>query len=296
MQDNFDDLEVKRGDYTEQSQYAHFNKARLYSGVVDKWKEYGNNQKTIVFNVNIEHAEKQTAEFNRAGVESYCITSKTKTKEREKILADFTAGAFQVLNNCGILTTGYDEPSIKVVIVNRKTKSLPLWLQCVGRGSRTYPGKESFLLLDFGQNHNEHGLWSTERTWTIEQPKKKKKEQAAPVKDCPGCGAMLYANTRLCPYCNMTMELKAIYNEKTGVMVEVLPSSIKGRKLSSLSINELIKVQKLGEVKAAMVWRVVRSHGVGAVKQYAKAAGYSNGWVYRQQKEINNCTFYDKII
>lgn len=76
MQDDFSDLEVKGGEYTEQSQWTHFNDRKLYAGVVDQWKLRANGKKTIVFNVNIEHAQKMTAEFREAGVVSECITSK----------------------------------------------------------------------------------------------------------------------------------------------------------------------------------------------------------------------------
>ena len=130
MQDDFSDLEVKRGEYTDASQFNHFNKRKLYSGVIDNWNKYAVGKKTIVFNVNIEHSIQMTNEFNDAGILSECITSKTPKEERKRILKAFSDGLIPVLNNCGILTTGYDEPTIECVIMNRKTKSLPLWLQC----------------------------------------------------------------------------------------------------------------------------------------------------------------------
>ncbi|MFK5283892.1 helicase-related protein, partial [Lacticaseibacillus paracasei] len=78
------------------------------------------------------------------------------SEDRKKILSRFKNGEFLVLNNCGILTTGYDEPTIEVIIVNRATMSLPLWLQMCGRGSRIFPNKKNFMVLDFGKNHDRH--------------------------------------------------------------------------------------------------------------------------------------------
>ena len=127
MQDDFSDLKTNRGEYTDESLFNHFAKKSLYSGVIENWRKYAKGKKTIVFNVNIEHTEQMNREFKEAGIMSECITSKTDPLERDRILSAFSDGLFPVLNNCGILTTGYDEPSIECVIMNRKTKSLPLW-------------------------------------------------------------------------------------------------------------------------------------------------------------------------
>ena len=297
MQDDFSDLEVKRGEYTESSQFMHFNKRKLYSGVIENWKKYAEGRKTIVFNVNIEHSEQMTAQFNEAGILSECITSKTPKEERKRILKAFSDGLIPVLNNCGILTTGYDEPSIECVIMNRKTKSLPLFLQCCGRGSRLYPGKKEFIVLDFGENHNEHGMWEEPRTWELKPPKKKKK-QAAPVKHCPDCDAMLHAPIMKCKFCGHIFE-KEEAPMIEGKMVEVKPHTpdyLKDRKISSLDMDELINLQDAKKYKPTFIWRVIRSRGKQYIIDYAARKGYSSGWVQRQIKEMNNSQFKDYIL
>jgi len=75
MVDDFSDLEEKRGEFTDQSLFTHFNKTSLYSGVVQEWKQRTPDSKTIVFNVNIKHAEQMTEEFRKNGIESHCISS-----------------------------------------------------------------------------------------------------------------------------------------------------------------------------------------------------------------------------
>jgi len=82
MQDDFSDLETKAGEYTEQSQWSHFNDRKLYAGVVDEWTNRCLGKKTIVFNVNIEHAVQMCDEFRKAGIISEVITSKTPKLER----------------------------------------------------------------------------------------------------------------------------------------------------------------------------------------------------------------------
>jgi superfamily II DNA or RNA helicase len=238
------------------------------------------------------------AEFKAAGITSECITSKTKPEDRKRILAAFSDGLFPVLNNCGILTTGYDEPSIECVIMNRKTKSLPLWLQCCGRGSRIFPGKSEFIVLDFGQNHNEHGLWSEPREWKLEQPKKRKKLQAAPVKDCPECYAMIAASARKCSFCGYTFS-ETQKDLEEGVMVEVKPKApekLKGKFIATCTVDELIELQKSKRYKAAFIWRVVRAQGRDKLTEYSNKMKYSKGWLFRQINDIEGTTFKNILI
>jgi superfamily II DNA or RNA helicase len=288
MVDDFSDLSVQNGEYTETSQFSHFNKRVLYAGVVEQYQKRTPGRKCIVFNVNIEHAQKMTEEFRSAGIVSECITSKTPKAERERILSAFSAGLFPVLNNCGILTTGYDEPSIEVVIMNRKTKSLPLWLQCCGRGSRIYPNKTHFTVLDFGMNHDEHGLWSEPRAWSLTEKKKKKRTdiQASPVRTCPKCEAMLPARAPKCEYCGHEFP-KPEAEIKEGVMIEVksrTPDHLKGKRIEDMSPAELVELQKSKRFATKFIWRIARQQSDEFLKEYASLAGYSWGWRHKQKE------------
>lgn len=286
MVDDFTDLKTARGEYTNKSLWQHYDKRKLYDGVVTEWLERAASKKTIVFCVNIEHTIETCGTFNRAGITSYYITSKTSRADREALLEDFAAGAFPVLVNCGILTTGYDEPSIECVIVNRKTKSLSLWLQMVGRGSRSYPGKKYFTLLDFGQNHDEHGRWDQPRTWELKKPGARK-EQPAPVKDCPKCDAMLFASATTCNVCGHVFPLPEPDQLATGVMVEVgtaalapsgVPLHLVGRWIHDLDYSALIELQKSKRYKAAFIWNLVKLRPWREQNDYLREMGYTKWW------------------
>jgi superfamily II DNA or RNA helicase len=285
MQDDFSDLQVKAGEFTSESLDMHFNQTKLYDGVIENWQKYALNKKTICFNVSIKHTIAMYEAFINAGISAEYITSKTPKLERERILKAFTNGAFMVLNNCGILTTGYDEPSIECVIMNRATKSLPLWLQCVGRGSRLYQNKKEFVLLDFGGNHTRLGMWNEPRTWSLKEKKKRKSNEVTPVKSCPNCEGIVFASARICRYC----EYKFPIDEKElaqGIMVEVIPTHLKGKRISELDLNELIELQQTKKYKASYIWRVVRNKDM--IEEYAEIMQYSSGWVWRQQQEQKN--------
>ncbi len=289
MQEDLSDLKVKGGEYTDDSLYNHFNKRKMYTGVVDEWVKRCGGEKTIVFNVNIEHAEQMHQDFLSRGIQSEVVTSKTPKEERRRILAAFKAGLVPVLNNCGILTTGYDEPTIRWVIVNRATKSLPLWLQMCGRGSRTCEGKSYFGVLDFGMNHDEHGLWEEPRDWSLDVKKKKDKEKAPPTKDCPQCEAMLPASVMKCKHCGYEFERKET-EMLTGKMVEIkskLPDYLVGIKTEELTAQQLWDLQQSKRFSHKYVWSLVRQHDDDFLKEFATIAGYK--WSWRQeQKRLRN--------
>ena len=298
MQADLSDLVTKAGEYTDASLLQHYDNQQLFDGVIEQYKEKANGTKAIVFNVNIKHTENMTKAFNDAGIASECVTSKTPTDERERILRAFHMGLFPVLNNCGILTTGYDEPTIETVIMNRATKSLPLWLQCCGRGSRVIDGvKERFTVLDFGMNHDQHGMWAEPRTWKITKPREKKQD-VAPVKECPKCYSMIFASARRCRYC----EYEFPFEEKElsqGKMVEVtpkVPPTLTGKRISDLSLIELIELEASKTYKPSFIWRVVRASGKESIREYARMKGHSSGWAWRQEKEIENSSFKDYIL
>lgn len=296
MQDDFSDLKTdSSGEFTNTSLDQHFRKSKLYEGVIDAYLEKSVGRKTVVFNCNIEHTIEMTRAFNLVGVKSYAITSETSDEERNRILKDFEDGKFPVLNNCGILTTGWDCPSVKTVILNRATCSLPLFLQMCGRGSRTYDGKDNFLCLDFGENHNRFGLWQQNRTWSLEPPKKKKKGLGiVPVRSCKNCGAMLPATQRKCNYCGYEItdkEKELLQGELVEVTEKIIPTinpAVIGKKISELTVAELIDLEATKKIKNTYAWRVLRAKGEAAIIEYANAKKFKNGWISRQISDMAN--------
>lgn len=111
--------------------------------------EIANGRKTIVFatpgsggdeNDEFKISERMTEIFNRwkPGCAAR-VHQGTPKDQRKQILNDFTTGRTQFLVNVGVLTEGFDEPSIECVALMRPTKSRSLFAQMVGRGTRPLP-------------------------------------------------------------------------------------------------------------------------------------------------------------
>jgi superfamily II DNA or RNA helicase len=117
--------------------------------VVDKFKEYAADRKGIAFCCNVDHCKNLEGAFRDQGIKASAIWGEMEPGDRKQVLEDLKSGRIQVAISCGILTEGFDEPSVDVVVMARPTKSAGLYIQCVGRGLRLWPGKENCLVLDF---------------------------------------------------------------------------------------------------------------------------------------------------
>lgn len=69
--------------------------------------------------------------------------------DRAEKLRRFAEWDFDILVNSALLLRGVDIPGISCVCMLRPTKSLTLYQQAIGRGTRLAPDKENLLLLDF---------------------------------------------------------------------------------------------------------------------------------------------------
>lgn len=301
MVDDFSDLKVKGNEYTDESLFKHYHKAKLYAGLVDEYKKHLLGKKTMVFCVNVKHVIETYNMFKSLGYPAYFVHSDKKTMsdaDRDYMIRSFENDPAGIMINCGILATGYDHPPIIGVVIYRKTKSLALWLQMQGRGSRIYRNKDYFIVLDFGRNHDELGLWCEPRTWTLEPPKKNKKLGAAPIKKCKQCEAVIPASSVECTFCGYKY-VAGDAELKEGVMVEVkprVPSTLVGKKVSDLSIEEIAELQKSKAYKPTYAWRVIRSKGEESIKEYAEKMGYKQGWIDRQVQEIENSQFKNYVL
>lgn len=75
-------------------------------------------------------------------------------------LALFESGKAEVVCNSSLLSTGWDCPRVDCIYPLSPTKSLSLFSQRVGRGTRLHPGKDHLLLLDPLYLHETHKLIS----------------------------------------------------------------------------------------------------------------------------------------
>lgn len=272
-------IKITAGEFDQKQVEKLYDDATLYGGVIKNYVKHCNNKKALLFTASIANSVKLVAEFNKNGIDAIHIDGETPKPIREQILLDFKNGKYRVLSNVGVLTTGYDEPSIEVIITYRPTRSLPLWLQMCGRGSRIFEGKEAFIILDFGENTKRHGFWDAERTWTLDLVKPPKKKGIAPIKECPNCGALVPVNAQICEYCQHEFPQKKAKSPIEVVLEKLTPGEINR---ADWNVYELEEIRKIKGYKVGWVLRRLKSRA--DFDDYARLKGYAKGWVFYQSK------------
>jgi superfamily II DNA or RNA helicase len=169
-------VKITAGDYNEKDLAELMNNRELTADLVENKIKRAPGLLTMVFAVNIEHSKQIVEQYNAAGIRAVHVDGGTPLDVRARIFKDFEAGRYEVLSNVGIATYGVDIPPVRCIQLARPTKSLSLYLQMVGRGTRPYTGpegkKERFLLLDHGNCVIEFGAPNAERKWTLQSTKK----------------------------------------------------------------------------------------------------------------------------
>jgi DNA repair protein RadD len=87
---------------------------------------------------------------------SRIVTGETGEKDRKRLIDDFKERRIKYLVNVSVLTTGFDAPHVDLIAILRKTESVGLLQQIIGRGLRICEGKADCLILDYTTNLDDH--------------------------------------------------------------------------------------------------------------------------------------------
>lgn len=146
---DLDGVKSSGGDFVASQLAGRFDTDACRKIVVAAHKEYASDRPAIAFTVSVNGAYKLAEAFREAGYTAAAADGTTDKQVRRQLLADFRAGRFQILVNCGLWTEGLDVPEISCIHLARPTRSDGLYIQMVGRGLRPVPGKQDCLILDY---------------------------------------------------------------------------------------------------------------------------------------------------
>ncbi|TLF43969.1 DEAD/DEAH box helicase [Maribacter aurantiacus] len=153
------------GDYTVKSSDELYSNHSMLGKLMNAYEEIAKGTKTLIFNNGINTSRYVYDLFRKAGYNIRHLDNKNTASERREILKWFKETPDAILTSVSILTTGFDEPSVETIILNRATRSLTLYFQMIGRGSRYLPHKEEFNVIDMGNNIARFGMWDAKVDW-----------------------------------------------------------------------------------------------------------------------------------
>jgi superfamily II DNA or RNA helicase len=183
---NLDKIRTTGGDLNQGDLDRLVNTPERNKLIVDSWLKYSVGESTLAFCVDMKHAMCLAEEFSKRGIAADFVTSdEAVCPNRKERIAKFKSGETKVLCNVMILTAGFDYPPVSTIIAARPTKSLTIFLQQIGRGTRPLAGfngntkeeriqaileskKTKCKILDIADSTTRHQLINT---WTLDQNK-----------------------------------------------------------------------------------------------------------------------------
>jgi len=108
----------------------------------------------LLFATSVDHAHLMAALLSLRGIAAKAISGNTDAGARRHYVGQFKAGKIRVLTNYGVLTTGFDAPSVRALIIARPVYSRGLYQQMIGRGLRgpKNGGKDRCLIINVADN------------------------------------------------------------------------------------------------------------------------------------------------
>jgi DNA repair protein RadD len=134
---------------------AYHGHGRKTSAIVaDVLAQARDRQGVMFFAATVQHAQEVLASL--PSELSAIITAETPKSMRDSLIRRFKARDLKYMVNVSVLTIGFDAPHVDVIAILRKTESVGLLQQIIGRGLRLSPGKIDCLILDYTTNLEDH--------------------------------------------------------------------------------------------------------------------------------------------
>ncbi|MDW4214050.1 DEAD/DEAH box helicase family protein [Staphylococcus saprophyticus] len=241
---------------------------RIYGDVIENYRKFANNKKTIIYTHNIESSKTVSEKFNQEGYKALQVDGKTPKQQRELAMEMFREGKVNILVNAELYGEGVDVPDCECVILLRPTESLTLFIQQTMRAMRYQPNKLA-IIIDHVGNYARHGLPNTEHDWQEHFKginKKSKSDNSIPIKECPECFGVVESAYTICPYCGCEFpkeEVQELTVDESAELEEVTNEMIT---LNFKTPEECSNMKELSEL--------------------GKSLGYKPGWAYIQGKRL----------
>lgn len=218
---------MKGGDFDPKALESEFAKPVIFGDVVGHYRKYSHGKPAIAFCPTVAVSERFAQAFRDAGYRAVAIDGQTDDTVRRRSLQELARGELDVVTSVSILVEGTDVPLATTALLLRRTQSLSLYLQAVGRVLRPHPQKDRAIILDFVGAVQAHGMPDADREWTLEgKPRSERAgsdQPAVTIRTCPKCFA-IHAPAPACPSCSYAYTTRdRAPQEVAGELVRITP-------------------------------------------------------------------------
>ncbi len=225
------DIRIRGDDYDPIQQAKALGEPRIIGDVLTKYRQIFGGHPVLVACSTFEHAKMMTEQFREAGWQWDHIHSDLHYTERRRMLKHIKNGRLHGLCTVGIGIEGMDIPGLYGLIWLRRTLSLTIYLQFIGRVLRPLPGKENGVIVDPVGNLFIHGFPDAYRKWALvgRLDAARGDEDLDTLKlsicICPHCGVMNAGDNTLCHFCGADLSA----NPGEGRWARKIPAMVEGR-------------------------------------------------------------------
>ena len=290
-------MKITKGDYDQKEQEKYWKKSVVVGNVIENYREKLNGLPAVCFCVSLDHCEFMVNKFKAAGFRSAMVSGNMGRTERDNAVDGLRTGEVQILCSCDVISEGFDVPVIAGAILLRRTKSLTIYLQQVGRALRIYPGKKYSVILDHAGCSYEHGHVLDDRQWSLLAKRRIQRGKDIKMPEssvCPKCSGIWRGRPHICPDCGYN--LKVDYDrsqgrkppeEIEGILREIIPDE-------TVDISALVKqtmtIQAMDprDRHRAMMSNLYKYGDSDRTRGLAKAVGYNDNWTETVWRRIRN--------
>lgn len=256
---DFSGLKITARDFDKRQQQDKLKKPRIIGNVITHYRKYCDGVPAIAFCPTVEYAQYVADNFNAAGYRAASIDGKMDDYARNRAINDLGTGRLDVLTSCEIVSEGTDIPVVGAAILLRKTKSLGLYLQQVGRALRPYPGKTESIILDHVGNCVTHGLPEDDHEWTLDGHIRRNRSGSSgslACRQCLNCYAVYSSTANVCPICGTpASKTKTEIEEVEGELVEFTRRAERAEQGRASTLEDLVELgRKRGYGPRAEAW------------------------------------------
>jgi len=288
---------VKRGDFDTAEQQRTMSARTIVGDVIAHYRRHFDGAPAICFCVSVEHTKLMAVQFSAAGYRAEPVYGDMPDAERDRALRGLASGDVQVITSCDLISEGFDTPAVAGCILLRRTMSLGLYLQQVGRALRPFPGKTRAIVLDHVGNYYLHGHVLADREWSLDSGRRDPKQRPPTTSTCPKCYAILPGTPLKCPYCGYALaerEERKVKPMKVleGELIEAgVPESEAAQVAAFAAATQGMEPKQRASAMLGRAFAYAADGDVGRRRLDAlrKALGYGRGWTgwawdYAQKK------------
>lgn len=237
------DVKMRGEDFDPDAMAAKLG-GKILGDAVEHYKKICPGASFVAFCCNVKHAIETRDAFRAAGIETEELDGGASRGFRRDTMAAFRDGRLPGLTSVDLFGEGVDLPELGAVILLRRSKSLALVLQWVGRVLRpvyakgydlsTREGRLAAIaagpkpiayILDHGGNFGAaglHGFPDDDREWTLDGRVKGRSVGGFPTRTCPNCFGASPCGSVICISCGHEFVLSPREMEQIAGELEVL--------------------------------------------------------------------------